>query len=58
MTTATATLLTIGTDAAGQPVTLPPDILTHTMAATPRSMPLSRTCSTACRNWEKRRHDD
>src|SRR3990167_2728976 len=31
MTTATA-MLTIGTDAAGQPVTLPPDVLTHTMA--------------------------
>jgi len=31
MTTATATLV-IGTDAAGQPVTLPPDVLTHTMA--------------------------
>ena len=31
MTTATATLV-IGTDAAGQPVTLPPEVLTHTMA--------------------------
>src|SRR3972149_944330 len=31
VTTATATLV-IGTDAAGQPVTLPPEVLTHTMA--------------------------